>query len=84
MGVYRGIFNMMIVIPMLLFAFVMSSLNLGIVNIGLGFYDGVLGVDPRNALRVSAGCMFVAAIAVLWVREGWKSGDALKTEPVGA
>lgn len=82
-GVYMGIFNMMIVIPMLLFAFVMSSLNLGIVNIGLGFYDGVLGGDPRNVLRVSGACLFVAALAVLWVREGWRSGDDLKAEPVG-
>lgn len=77
-GVYMGIFNMMIVVPMLLFAFVMSSLNLGFVNIGLGFYEGVLGGDPRNVLRVSGGCMFAAAIAVLFVREGWRSGSALK------
>lgn len=83
-GVYMGIFNMMIVLPMLLFAFVMSSVNLGIVQIGLGFYDGVLGGDPRNVLRVSGACMFVAALAVLWVREGWRAGDALKAEPAGA
>lgn len=83
-GVYMGIFNMMIVIPMLLFAFVMSAVNLGFVQIGLGFYDGVLGGDPRNVLRVSGACMFVAAIAVLWVREGWRSGDDLKVEPAGA
>jgi maltose/moltooligosaccharide transporter len=83
-GVYMGIFNMMIVIPMLLFAFVMASVNLGFVQIGLGFYDGVLGGDPRNVLRVSGGCMFVAALAVLWVREGWRSGDDLKVAPEGA
>lgn len=83
-GVYMGIFNMMIVVPMLLFAFVMSSLNLGFVNIGLGFYEGVLGGDPRNVLRVSGGCMFAAAIAVLFVREGWRSGSALKAEVASA
>ena len=83
-GVYMGIFNMMIVIPMLLFAFVMASVNLGFVQIGLGFYDQVLGGDPRNVLRVSGGCMFVAALAVLWVREGWRSGCDLAVEPAGA
>lgn len=83
-GVYMGIFNMMIVIPMLLFAFVMSSINLGFISIGLGSYNGVLGGDPRNVLRVSGVCMFVAALAVLWVREGWRSGDELKPAPVGA
>ena len=83
-GVYMGIFNMMIVVPMLLFAFVMSSLNLGFVNIGLGFYEGVLGGDPRNVLRVSGGCMFVAALAVLFVKEGWRSGGELKAEAASA
>jgi maltose/moltooligosaccharide transporter len=69
-GVYMGIFNMMIVIPMLLFAFVMSEVNLGFVKLGLGFYDGMLGHDPRNVLTLSGICMFIAAIAVLTVREG--------------
>jgi maltose/moltooligosaccharide transporter len=69
-GVYMGIFNMMIVIPMLLFAFVMSEVNLGFVKLGLGFYDGPLGHDPRNVLTLSGICMFIAAIAVLTVREG--------------
>jgi hypothetical protein len=62
----------------------MSSLNLGFVNIGLGFYEGVLGGDPRNVLRVSGGCMFAAAIAVLFVREGWRSGNELKAEVANA
>jgi len=83
-GVYMGIFNMMIVIPMLLFAFVMSSVNLGFVAIGLGAYDGILGGDPRNVLRVSGACMFVAALAVLWVREGWKGAQAALPEAAEA
>jgi maltose/moltooligosaccharide transporter len=74
-GVYMGIFNMMIVIPMLLFAFVMSAVDLGFVSVGLGLYDGLLGGDPRNVLRVSGGCMFIAALAVLWVREGWRGAQ---------
>ncbi|MEB3223064.1 MAG: MFS transporter [Candidatus Sericytochromatia bacterium] len=69
-GVYMGIFNMMIVIPMLLFAFVMSELNLGFVTLGLGLYDHALGHDPRNVLTVSGCCMVLAALSVLWVREG--------------
>ena len=69
-GVYMGIFNMMIVIPMLFFAFVMAEVNLGFVKFGLGLYDGLLGHDPRNVLTVSGVCMFIAAAAVLTVREG--------------
>ncbi|MDE2436830.1 MAG: MFS transporter, partial [Sphingomonadales bacterium] len=69
-GVYMGIFNMMIVIPMLLFAFVMGELNLGFAKLGLGVYDHVLGHDPRNVLSVSGLCMVLAALSVLWVREG--------------
>ncbi len=78
-GVYMGIFNMMIVIPMLLFAFVISEINLGFVTLGLGFYDGILGHDPRNVLTVSGACMFIAAIAVLTVREGRAGYDQAKS-----
>ena len=69
-GVYMGIFNMMIVIPMLLFALLMSTLNLGIVNIGFGIYANLLGNDPRNMLSVCGVCLIIAAFAVLWVKEG--------------
>ena len=69
-GVYMGIFNMMIVIPMLLFAVVMSTLDLGIVNIGFGAYAKLLDNDPRNMLSLCGVCLIVAAISVLWVREG--------------
>ena len=69
-GVYMGIFNMMIVIPMLLFAVVMSTLNLGVVSIGFGAYANLLGNDPRNMLSVCGVCLIVAAASVLWVREG--------------
>lgn len=69
-GVYMGIFNMMIVIPMLLFAFVMGELDLGVARLGLGLYQNVLGHDPRNALTLSGMCLVVAAFAVLRVQEG--------------
>jgi maltose/moltooligosaccharide transporter len=80
-GVYMGIFNMMIVIPMLVFAAVMSELNLGFVTIGLGAYDNLLGHDPRNVLTVSGVCMFLAALAVLWVPEGRASARAPELAP---
>ncbi|MEB3328672.1 MAG: MFS transporter [Candidatus Sericytochromatia bacterium] len=80
-GVYMGIFNMMIVIPMLLFAFVMSDLNLGFVTLGLGLYDQVLGHDPRNVLTLSGVGMFLAALSVLWVREGRAGAQAPASLP---
>ena len=55
-GVYMGIFNMMIVIPMLLFAFSMPLM-----------YDTLMGGDARNVLRLSGVLMFAAAAAVWWV-----------------
>lgn len=69
-GVYMGIFNMMIVIPMLLFAIVMSTLDLGVIKLGLGVYRNLLGSDPRNMLSVCGVCLILAAASVLWVREG--------------
>ncbi len=69
-GVYMGIFNMMIVIPMLLFAIVMSTLDLGVVKLGLGVYENLLGNDPRNMLSVCGICLILAAASVMWVREG--------------
>ena len=78
-GVYMGIFNMMIVIPMLIFAIVMSQLNLYFFTLGFGVYDKLLGADPRNLLMVCGACLIVAALAVLWVREGRVA--ATETEP---
>ena len=75
-GVYMGIFNMMIVIPMLFFAVVMSTLNLGIASIGFGAYANLLGNDPRNMLSVCGVCLILAALSVLWVREGRANATA--------
>ncbi|WP_139797283.1 MFS transporter [Novosphingobium sp. B1] len=69
-GVYMGIFNMMIVIPMLLFAIVMSSLDLGFITLGFDAYKQVLGGDPRNMLMFCGVCLLLAGLSVLWVREG--------------
>jgi maltose/moltooligosaccharide transporter len=56
-GVYMGIFNMMIVIPMLIqSAFVATS------------YKTLLGSDPRNALMLGGVMMVLGAVAALWVK----------------
>ena len=60
-GVYMGIFNMMIVIPMLLLAATLPFV-----------YDTVLDGDPRNVLRLAGVLMVLAALSVLWVKEGWR------------
>ncbi|WP_333573943.1 MFS transporter [Sphingomonas sp.] len=57
-GVYMGIFNMMIVIPMLLFSITLPFL-----------YAPVLGGDARNVLRLCGVLLFCAALAVWTVRE---------------
>ncbi|MBJ6121664.1 MFS transporter [Sphingomonas mollis] len=67
-GVYMGIFNMMIVIPMLLFAVTMPLI-----------YQPLLGGDPRNVLTLCGVLMFCAAAAVWTVRE--RNAQGL---PVGA
>jgi len=69
-GVYMGIFNMMIVIPMLVFALLMSRLDLGFVSIGFDVYHRALNNDPRAMLRLCGACLIVAGIAVAWVEEG--------------
>jgi maltose/moltooligosaccharide transporter len=57
-GVYMGIFNMMIVIPMLLIA------------VTLPFYYGpLLGGDARNVITMAGVLLMLAALSVLWVRE---------------
>lgn len=58
-GVYMGIFNMFICVPMLIYAGTMTFA-----------YDTLLGGDARNVLIVSGICMLIAAIAVYRIREG--------------
>lgn len=67
-GVYMGIFNMMIVIPMLIFAAIVPAI-----------YNSLLGGDPRNVLTLCGICMIAAAISVLWVREGRTAAIAPET-----
>jgi maltose/moltooligosaccharide transporter len=56
-GVYMGIFNMFIVIPMII-----ESLTVPL------FYQSLLGGDPRNILYVSGALMVLGAAATLRVR----------------
>lgn len=57
-GVYMGIFNMMIVIPMLLNAATFPF-----------YYEPLLGGDARNALMLAGILLVCAALAVLRVRD---------------
>jgi maltose/moltooligosaccharide transporter len=57
-GVYMGIFNMMIVIPMLI--------NAATVPL---YYNSLLGGDARNILMLAGVLMVCAALAVLRVRD---------------
>jgi maltose/moltooligosaccharide transporter len=57
-GVYMGIFNMMIVIPMLI-----NGLTFGWI------YKHILSGDPRNALMMAGGLMICAALTMIWVRD---------------
>lgn len=67
-GVYMGIFNMMIVIPMLLIA---ASLPF--------YYKPLMSGDPRNVLTMAGLLMFCAALAVLRIRDA--QANRLAGEP---
>jgi len=56
-GVYMGIFNMMIVIPMLI-----NGLSFGWI------YNHVLGHDPRHAITFAGGLLLCAAATMFWVK----------------
>ena len=58
-GIYMGIFNLFIVIPMLIQSVTMPLL-----------YNSVLGGDPRNVLLLAGGMMIAAAAATLMVKSG--------------
>lgn len=55
-GVYMGIFNMLIVIPMLIEALTMPLI-----------YAPVLGNDPRHAIGFASALMILGALATLRV-----------------
>jgi len=57
-GVYMGIINMMIVIPMLI-----QTLTFGAI------YEHLLGENPSNAIRFAGVLLAVAGAAMLWIKE---------------
>jgi maltose/moltooligosaccharide transporter len=69
-GVYMGIFNMMIVIPMLLLAATLPFI-----------YQPLLDGDPRNVLSLCGVLMFAAAAAVWSVRTRNAQGLPLGATP---
>lgn len=58
-GIYMGIFNMFIVIPMLIETTTMPLI-----------YEPILGGDPRNALMLGGALMLLGAVATLFVQAG--------------
>ena len=56
-GVYMGIFNMFIVIPMIIQTFTLPLI-----------YKPWLGGQPKNVLRLAGVLMICAAVAELFVR----------------
>ena len=68
-GVYMGIINMMIVIPMII-----QTLSFGFV------YRNVLGEDPGLAITFAGSLLLVASLATLLIKVA-KSDDDLMTNP---
>lgn len=56
-GVYMGIFNMFIVIPMIIQIFTLPL-----------YYKSLLGSNPENVIRLAGALLICAAIAVMFVR----------------
>jgi maltose/moltooligosaccharide transporter len=56
-GVYMGIFNMFIVIPMMIQIFTLPL-----------YYNSLLGGNPANVIRLAGALLLCAAVAVLFVK----------------
>lgn len=56
-GVYMGIFNMFIVIPMIIQIFTLPL-----------YYQAWLGGNPENVIRLAGALLICGAFAVLWVK----------------
>jgi maltose/moltooligosaccharide transporter len=65
-GVYMGIFNMMIVIPMII-----NGLTFGWI------FKHLLNGDSRNALMFGGALLICAAITMIWVKDTQKSDFAV-------
>ncbi len=62
-GIYMGIFNLFIVIPMLIQTLTMPLM-----------YHPLLGGDPRNVLLLAGALMLLGAVATLFVNAGHRRG----------
>lgn len=72
-GVYMGIFNMFIVIPMMIQIFTLPL-----------YYQTWLSGNPENVIRLAGTLLLLAAIAVLFVTVNRKSEDSVSSiTPVG-
>jgi maltose/moltooligosaccharide transporter len=58
-GVYMGIFNMFIVIPMMIQIFTLPL-----------YYQPLLGGNPENVIRLAGALLLCAAVATMFVRTG--------------
>jgi maltose/moltooligosaccharide transporter len=74
-GVYMGIINMMIVVPMLI-----QTVTFGAV------YAGPLGGDPTHAITFAGVLLACAAVAMTWIKEPpiVRDVDAVLAVPAGA
>ncbi|HET9654262.1 MAG TPA: MFS transporter [Kineosporiaceae bacterium] len=72
-GVYMGIINMMIVIPMLIETFTFGDV-----------YKTFLHSDPAAAITFAGVLLLAAAIAMLWVRPAPEAQDELPAVPAQA
>ena len=63
-GVYMGIINMMIVLPMLL-----QTLTFGYV------YKNIIGNKPANAILFAGAFLIIAALLTLLIKSGKPSAD---------
>ncbi len=68
-GVYMGIFNMFIVIPMMIQIFTLPL-----------YYESLLGGNPANVIRLAGALLLCAALAVLFVKTAQR--NALNSAPL--
>jgi maltose/moltooligosaccharide transporter len=71
-GVYMGIFNMFIVIPMMIQIFTLPL-----------YYQTWLSGNPENVIRLAGTLLLFAAVAVLFVTVNTKRGEPVSITPVG-
>jgi len=71
-GVYMGVFNMFIVIPMLI-----QNVTLPL------YYNALLGGNPTNVILLAGAMLGCAAVACAFVRLPAKGADSAVVVPTG-